>query len=190
VPCAGWEPVPITRATTRRAWTGGSRLSGSTRPRIPGSLVRRSTIFLTIALIDAGELADAQLHCGRALSLARQAGALFDQADGLLLMTNIDLQLGSLPEARAHLREAMDLTTRIGHDLLVHDCLDAAGHLCAQTRRYAEAITVWAADAALRQDGGYPIRRTTRSGGRSRCERAARLWAQNELAPHRHAERP
>ena len=124
--------------------------------RIPGSLVRRSTIFLTIALVDAGELADAQLHCGRALSLARQAGAQFDQADGLLLMTNIDLLMGSLPEARANLREAMDLSTRIGHDLLLHDCLDASGHLCAQTRRYAEAITVWAADASLRRDGGIP----------------------------------
>jgi predicted ATPase/DNA-binding CsgD family transcriptional regulator len=123
---------------------------------IPGSLVRRSTIFLAIALVDAGELADAQLHCGRALSLARQAGALFDQADGLLLMTNIDLLRGSLPEARAHLREAMELTTRIGHDLLLHDCLDISGHLCAQTRRYAEAITVWAADAKLRRDGGIP----------------------------------
>jgi predicted ATPase/DNA-binding CsgD family transcriptional regulator len=123
---------------------------------IPGSLVRRSTIFLTIALVDAGELADAQRHCGRALSLARQAGALFDQADGLLLMTNIDLLMGSLPEARAHLREAMDLTTRIGHDLLMHDCLDASGHLCAHTRRHTEAITVWAADAALRRDGGIP----------------------------------
>jgi non-specific serine/threonine protein kinase len=123
---------------------------------IPGSVVRRSTIFLAIALFDAGELADAGQHCGRALSLARQAGALFDLADGLVLMANIDLQMSSLPEARAHLREAMDLTTRIGNDLLVHDCLDACGHLCARTRRYAEAITVWAADSALRREGGIP----------------------------------
>jgi predicted ATPase/DNA-binding CsgD family transcriptional regulator len=123
---------------------------------IPGGLVRRSTFFLAIALTDAGELAEARQHCGRVLSLARQAGALFDQADSLILIANIDLLTGSLPEARAHLREAMELTTRIGHDLLVHDCLDACGHLCAQTRRYAEALTVWAADAALRAEGEIP----------------------------------
>jgi DNA-binding CsgD family transcriptional regulator len=123
---------------------------------IPGSLVRRSTIYLAIALLDAGELAEADHHCSQALSLARQAGALFDQADGLILMANIDLRMGRRPEARAHLHEAMELTTRIGNDLLTHDCLDACGHLCAQMRRYAEAITVWSADAALRQKGGIP----------------------------------
>jgi non-specific serine/threonine protein kinase len=123
---------------------------------IPGGLVRRSTIFLAVALLDAGELIEAGHHCSRVLSLAQQAGALFDQADGLILMTNIDLLTGSLTEARTHLLEAMELTTRIGNDLLVHDCLDACGHLCAQTRRHAEALTVWAADAALRQAGGIP----------------------------------
>ncbi len=123
---------------------------------IPGSLVRRSTFFLAIALADAGELAEARQHCGRVLSLARQAGALFDQADGLILIANIDLLRGALPEARAHLCEAMELATGIGHDLLLHDCLDTCGHLCAQTRRYAEAMTVWAADAALRAEGGIP----------------------------------
>jgi len=123
---------------------------------IPGSLVRRSTFFLAIALADAGELAEARQNCGRVLSLARQAGALFDQADALILIANIDLLTGGLPEARAHLCEAMELTTRIGHDLLVHDCLDACGHLCAQTRRYTEAITVWAADAVLRAGSGIP----------------------------------
>jgi DNA-binding CsgD family transcriptional regulator len=123
---------------------------------IPGGVVRRSSIFLAIALFDAGELAGAGEHCDRALSLARRAGALFDQADGLILMANIDLLMGRLPEARAHLAEAMDLTTRIGNDLLVHDCLDACGHLCAQTGRYAEAVTVWTADAALRRDAGIP----------------------------------
>jgi len=123
---------------------------------IPGSLVRRSAIYLAIALADAGELAEARQHCGRVLWLARQAGAVFDQADSLILTANIDLLTGSLPEARAHLCEAMELTIRIGQDLLVHDCLDACGHLCAQTCRYAEAITVWAADAALRAEGGIP----------------------------------
>jgi predicted ATPase/DNA-binding CsgD family transcriptional regulator len=123
---------------------------------IPGSLVRRSTIFLAVALFHAGELDGAGQHGRRVLSLAREAGAVFDQADGLILMANIDLLTGSLAEARAHLAEAMDLTARVGNDLLVHDCLDACGHLCAQTCRYAEALTVWAADVALRRERGIP----------------------------------
>ena len=157
---------------------------------IPGGVVRRSTIFLAIALFDAGELAGAAQHCDRALSLARQAGAVFDQADGLILMANIDLLTGRLIEARAHLAEAMDLTTRIGNDLLVHDCLDTCGHLCAQTGRYAQAVTVWTADAALRREAGSPIHRATHSGGRNRCAKPARLWEQNELTRRRNAEQP
>jgi predicted ATPase/DNA-binding CsgD family transcriptional regulator len=134
-------------------WMQAQRISPAS---IPGSLVRRNAVYLAAALVDAGEFADAKLHCGRALSLAREAGALFDQADGLMLMATIDRLIGSLPEARAHLAEAMELATRIGHDLLLHDCLDASGHLSAQTQRYPEAITVWAADGALRQQGGIP----------------------------------
>ena len=71
-------------------------------------------------------------------------------------MANIELLTGSLPEARTQLRNAIDLATQVGNDLLVHDCLDACGHLCAQTRRHADAITLWAADAALRRAAGIP----------------------------------
>jgi predicted ATPase/DNA-binding CsgD family transcriptional regulator len=125
--------------------------------RIPGSLVRRSTLFLAVALAESGELADAHAYCARALSLARQAGALFDEADVLMSLASVSLLMDRLPEARAYLAEAMELTGRIGNDLFVFDCLDLTGHLCAQTRRYAEALTVWAADAALRQDGGIAL---------------------------------
>jgi predicted ATPase/DNA-binding CsgD family transcriptional regulator len=125
--------------------------------RVPGSLVRRSTLFLAVALAENGELADAHAHCERALSLARQAGALFDEADVLMSLASVSLLMGRLPEARAYLCEAMELASRIGNDLFVFDCLDLTGHLCAQTRRYAEALTVWAADAALRQDGGITL---------------------------------
>jgi predicted ATPase/DNA-binding SARP family transcriptional activator/DNA-binding CsgD family transcriptional regulator len=134
-------------------WRQAQRIDAAA---IPGALVRRSTFFLAIALADAGELAEARQNCARVLSLARQAGALFDQADSLILIANIDLLTGTLPEARAHLCEAMELVTRIGNDLLVHDCLDACGHLCAETRRYGQAMTVWAADAALRAESGIP----------------------------------
>ena len=134
-------------------WLEAQRIDPSA---IPGSLVRRSTIFLATAMAEAGELAGARQHCTRAVSQARQAGALFDLSDGLMLLAHISLMAGSLQEAREHLREAIELATGIGHDLLLHDCIDAAGHLCAQTRRYAEALTAWAADASLRRAGGTP----------------------------------
>ena len=35
------------------------------------------------------------------------------------------------------------------------DCLDCCGYLCAATGRPAEAVTVWAAWAALSRQGGY-----------------------------------
>ena len=123
---------------------------------VPGSVARRGAIFLAIALLDAGELAEARQHSSRVLALARTAGAVFDQADSLILLANIDLLTGCLPEARTHLREAMELSTRVGNDLLAHDCLDTCGHLCVLTGQYAGAVTVWAADAALRQRAGIP----------------------------------
>jgi non-specific serine/threonine protein kinase len=124
---------------------------------VPGSLVRRSTLFVALALAGNGHLADAQEHGARALALARQTGAVFDEADALMTLATISLLMGQAPEARVYLAEGMELTSRIGNDLFVFDCLDLTGHLCAQTRRYAEALTVWAADAALRQDGGITL---------------------------------
>ena len=124
---------------------------------IPGSLVRRSTLFLALALAETGELAEAHTHCERALTLARQAEALFDLADALVFMADVSLRMDRLAPVRRCLREAMKLTGRIGNDLFAFDFMQLSGHLCARTRRWAEAVTVWAADAALRRDGGIPL---------------------------------
>jgi predicted ATPase/DNA-binding CsgD family transcriptional regulator len=124
---------------------------------LPGSLVRRSTLFLALALAETGELAEAHTHCERVLTLARQAGALFDLADALVLMADVSLLMGRLAGTRTYLREAMELTGRIGNDLFAFDFMQLSGHLCARTGRHAEAVTVWAADAALRRDGGIPL---------------------------------
>jgi predicted ATPase/DNA-binding CsgD family transcriptional regulator len=124
---------------------------------IPGSLVRRSTLFLALALAETGELAEAHTHCERALTLARRAGALFDLADALVFMADVSLLMDRVAETRTYLREAMELTVRIGNDLFVFDFMELAGHLCARTGRHGEAVTVWAADAALRRDGGIPL---------------------------------
>ena len=65
----------------------------------------------------------------------------------LYRMALLDLQAGRTGDATAHLRESFQLTLRTGASSALH--LDSCGHLCAATGRHAEAVTMWAACAAL-----------------------------------------
>ena len=121
---------------------------------IPESLARRCVIGLTMALMEAAELTQAEQACARGLALARQAGDLLDLATCLLVMTDLDLRAGRLPQARAHLREATELESRMNVPLLLADCLDWCGHLCARSQRWADALTAWAAQASFQQASG------------------------------------
>jgi predicted ATPase/DNA-binding CsgD family transcriptional regulator len=125
---------------------------------IPGSALRECVSMLTLALFEAGELAEARGSGTRGLALARQAGALRDQANMLLLMAHIDLREHRLAEAAADLREAIELSVRTGAGVLLIDSLDLCGHLCAQSRRPADALTLWAAyDSCLHEAGMYDL---------------------------------
>ena len=62
-------------------------------------------------------------------------------------MALLDLRAGRAEDAAAHLREALQLALRTGTWFAVY--LDCCGHLCAATGRQAEAVTLWAAYAAL-----------------------------------------
>jgi DNA-binding CsgD family transcriptional regulator len=61
----------------------------------------------------------------------------------------LELEAGRLQDAAAHLRESLQLATRTGHWTEIGNALDGCGLLCAATGRPAEAVTVWAARAAL-----------------------------------------
>jgi DNA-binding CsgD family transcriptional regulator len=61
-----------------------------------------------------------------------------------------------LQDAAAHLREALQLDTRTGTWQGMYGKLDWCGLLCAATGRYAEAVTVWAARAALQRHEKIP----------------------------------
>jgi DNA-binding CsgD family transcriptional regulator len=66
-------------------------------------------------------------------------------------MVILDLEAGRHREAAAHLREQLQIITRSGEWGYLDDVLDCCGLLCAATGRPAEAVTAWAARAALQR---------------------------------------
>jgi DNA-binding CsgD family transcriptional regulator len=121
------------------------------RAALPGWIARHCTIALARVLDEVGEAAEAQQYCADALTLARQAGALYDQGECLLTMALLDLHAGRLAEAGAHVREVIELYAQTSASLLLINCLELCAYLCAATRRWRDAITVWAAMAAVRR---------------------------------------
>ena len=67
---------------------------------------------------------------------------------------------GRMAEGRAHLRRAIALCSRIGHQPILIECLDSCTYLCTATARWNQAITMWAAcNTALQAagiDAGIP----------------------------------
>ena len=121
------------------------------RAALPGSLARPITMQLAETLGAAGQAADAQRYSADALTLARQAGALYEQAACLQVMARLDHLAGRPAEARTHLRQALELLPYTSASVLLVNCLLQCGHLCATAQRWQEAITVWAAFEATEQ---------------------------------------
>jgi len=66
-----------------------------------------------------------------------------------LLMADLDVRAGRLQDAASHLREALQDIAQAGDWWYLLNGLWYGGYLCTAERRYAEAITVWAAFAAF-----------------------------------------
>ncbi len=115
---------------------------------IPGWIARRCSDFLTLALLETGDLASAEQSCADGLVSARQAGDQRSQAYCLGLMADMDQLAGRIPEAWAHLLESLEFAIRMGDPAGLLNGLDRAGHLCAATQRWSEAVTLWAAQDA------------------------------------------
>jgi DNA-binding CsgD family transcriptional regulator len=85
----------------------------------------------------------------------------------------LDLRASRIDDATAHLRELLQVAMQTGLRPGVLIGLDCCGHLCAATRRPAEAITVWAAASAL--SGPWPLPYETRNlAEREELQRHAR----------------
>ena len=144
---------------------------------IPGWIARRCNDFL-IAGPDRNRRDGFRLAMLRGRAGPGPAGRRPGQS-GILpwLMADLDQQAGRIPEARAHLRESLELATRIGDPLRLLNCLDSCGHLCAATQRWAEAITLWAAhDAQTQGARASSICRRTRTAARHPCGKPGKRW--------------
>ena len=97
----------------------------------------------------------ASSHCAAGLARARDVGDLRNLARLLIRMAILDLGKGRIQDATKHLRQSLQVTGRTGGQAETFDGLDCCGHLCAATGRPADAITMWAASAALSRQHGF-----------------------------------
>ena len=91
-----------------------------------------------------------------ALAQSQEVGDVRGLLMSLAEMGFLDLQAGRTGDAAVHLNEAIQIGLRAGLPVDLLDALDWCGHLCAQTGRPAEALTMWAAYAAVRRQMGVP----------------------------------
>ena len=162
------------------------RQAGQIRADIPGWIARARSNIVTLVLIEAGNLAAAEPVCAAGLAGSRDAGDLWNLGSLLTYMAILDLQAGRTEDAGAHLHEALRLGLQTGGHTDLLEVLDWCGHLCAATGRADEAVTVWAAWAALQPQDmitGAPTgaRRRQESLGQARLTLgAARAHAAGE----------
>jgi non-specific serine/threonine protein kinase len=123
---------------------------------IPGRIARWCTEAAALVQLEAGQVDLARTSCVEGLSRARQASDPAGQLLCCLTMARLDVRAGRLVRACAHLGEALEIGIRTGSRADLAGCLDCCGHLCAAARRWAEAITIWAAYASLAQAGTLP----------------------------------
>ena len=128
-----------------------ARQAGQIPADIPGWKARVCSDILTDALTAAGDLAAAEGICAAGLARSREAGDLWNLEELLTRMAFLDSRAGRVEDAAAHLREALQINLRAGDRSGLLNVLDGCGYLCAATRRWAEAVTIWAAYAALDQ---------------------------------------
>ncbi len=161
---------------------------------IPGRLARQCNNSLADILVDVGDLAAAEDSCVTELDRARQAGDLISQSFCLDVLAELDQRAGRIPEAGAHLRESLEIATRIGNRLRLIDCLNNCGYLCAVTGRQADAVTMWAAFIACLKEIGMsdlpaaeerrrePLRRAEQALGSDRAGAAEQRGREMTLA--------
>ena len=147
---------------------------------IPGWIARDRSINLIVMLAEVGELAAAERSCAAELAPFRDASDLWALAALLTRMADLDLQAGRVEDAAAHLREALQVNLWAGEWFEMLNGLESCGYLCAATRRWAEAVTIWAALVAVRRRMGL-----TDAAANARRRQEALREARQALGPAR-----
>jgi predicted ATPase/DNA-binding CsgD family transcriptional regulator len=176
----GHLAVAVYRAGELNSAVQLSRQVEQTPADIPGWVARLHSDFLTIVLTEADELAAAERICAAGLARSREAGDPWNQARLLVRMATLDLRAVRTQDAAAHLRESLQIAARTGQQFELQNGLDCCGHLCAATGRYAEAVTVWAAHAAIFRHEGYAY-----PPAEARRQKESLRQAQQALGPDR-----
>jgi DNA-binding CsgD family transcriptional regulator len=125
------------------------------RAGVPPWVGRELKNLLTSALTEAMDLAAAERSSVTVLAWARDAGDLPSLARALVDLADLDLRARRTGDAAQHLRESVQIAARTADPTDVLNGLDWCGYLCATAGRAAEAVTVWAARAALLPQYGY-----------------------------------
>jgi predicted ATPase/DNA-binding CsgD family transcriptional regulator len=122
-------------------------------PDIPGTAARLCGFLLAGVLAEAGDLAVAGQACAAALAGARDAGDVYTLVMLLPMMADLDLRADHTGEAAACLHEAAQIALQTGLWFMIMSVLESCGHLCAATGRPADAVTAWAAQETIVQQG-------------------------------------
>jgi DNA-binding CsgD family transcriptional regulator len=103
-------------------------------------------------LTEGGDWPAAEKSCQDGLVQAREADDLRSETFCLGLLADLDLRAGRIAGAGRHLRESLELSTRIGDTIGLLNGLDRGALLCAATQRWPEAVALWGASAARSRD--------------------------------------
>ncbi|MGH3169573.1 MAG: ATP-binding protein, partial [Trebonia sp.] len=123
---------------------------------VPGWVTRMCRVVLALVLTDAGELDRARHASADALARSREVGDLVDLASLLLVRARIERLAGNRDEARSYLHETVHVASRTGDWPNLHNSLEECGYLCAETGRWADAVTLWSAHEADSKRTGIP----------------------------------
>jgi DNA-binding CsgD family transcriptional regulator/tetratricopeptide (TPR) repeat protein len=151
------------------------------------AITRGGSAMLTLALIEAGDLAGAQGVCAAALARCRDVGDVMKLSELVMSMADLDLRAGRIKDAAGQVREGLQIAARAGNWFDVLNGLWCCGLVCMATGRYTETVTVWAAHAALTQGGGLGPGLTP-GEARRRQQALRRAWQALGAARARAAE--
>jgi predicted ATPase/DNA-binding CsgD family transcriptional regulator len=115
---------------------------------IPGDIARWTRYIGAFVLEKSGELDAARRACGAGLILARRVNDLVYTSGLLRIMASVERRAGRPDAAGACLREATETASRTGDHTGISNLVEECALLCAETGRWADAATLWAAYAA------------------------------------------